>query len=274
MGSNHPISFEVVFPRRFVGNVVFCLGFFFSLVSTANAVPFRPLMAGDFASDGGVQSKWVQVSSDWLGTPDHGLLNLADLNAALALDAGDPGLVDSWVGRVPTINHANQVYMDLWASTWSPWGTQLAPLFDPGDTYQDNYGVRFEGYINITEAGAYNFGVLADDGFSLRFSGADGDMLLFSDGLNPRERIGFAEDMLLDVGLYRFTLDSYQHLEAGIVDLGWWRYGDFEIIASSNFTQGVIPAIDEPPVLWLMVAGLSVLSLRTRLKRRSSALEA
>lgn len=269
MDGYHSTSGDVVF-RRASKYIVFSVFFsFLFLGNPAGAVPFRPLLPGNFVSDGGVHSEWIQVTPDWLGTPDHGLLNLSDLNAAFALNSGDPGWVRSWEGTVSTVNYANQVYMDLWAPTWSPWGTQLAPLFSAGDAYQDNYGVRFDGYINVTEAGAYNFGILADDGFSFRLTGADGDMLLLRDGLNPRERVAFANDLLLDAGLYGFSLDSFQHLEAGIVDLGWWHDGTFALIPSDNFTQGVIP-VDEPPVLWLMAAGLTVLTLRTRLKRCSA----
>lgn len=83
------------------------------------------------------------------------------------------------------------------------------------------------------------------------------------DGLNPRDRLGFAEDLLLSPGLYAYQLDAYDRLEAGAVQLAWITPGERAwavVPQTALFTR----AIPEPPLSLLLLAGLLAAGLASR----------
>jgi hypothetical protein len=43
----------------------------------------------------------------------------------------------------------------------------------------------------------YNFGVLSDDGFAFSLFGGNNTLTLDQNGLNPRDRYGFSQDLQL-----------------------------------------------------------------------------
>lgn len=235
---------------------------------TATAIVFNPLIGGIFLNGNGANSQWVQVRNDWRGTIygqdpnldawNTGIWGLAD--ATLALDPGNTDFVARYQGLAGPIAYADQRYLDTWGPTW---GTQaLAPILDPAPgAYQDNWAVRFTGYISITDPGLYNFGVLYDDGFSFSLFGADGSMSLLKDGLNPRDRLGFDSDLDLLPGLYGFQLTAWERLEAGVVNLEWVRPGvEWQPIPVSHLFSSV-PA---PTTALLLLPGLAALATRRR----------
>ena len=175
---------------------------------------------------GGVNSAWVQVTPTAFG-PGHGLWSLNDLDQALAIAAAnpsDPRLLGTYSGIVGNINYADDLYNDAYANTnWGVYGI-LPPLFAPGDGKdQDDWGVRFNGLIDIQAQGWYNFGVLSDDAFVFVLSTGTNNYQISQDGLNPRDRYGLPENLFLDPGQYAFTLDAFEHLGAGVVSLGVWH---------------------------------------------------
>ncbi|MFZ5492921.1 MAG: PEP-CTERM sorting domain-containing protein [Pseudomonadota bacterium] len=237
------------------------------------AIVLNPLVGGTFLNGNGANSQWVQVPNDWRGTiygqnPDFnawntGIWGLED--AMLALDPPNTDVVARYQGLSGPIAFADQRYVDEWAPTW---GTQpLAPVLDPAPgAHQDNWAVRFTGYIAITDPGLYNFGVLYDDGFSFSLFGADGALSLLMDGLNPRDRLGFESDLDLLPGLYGFQLTSWERLEAGVVSLDWVRPGgEWELIPRNHLFNAVpVPA---PAAVALLLPGLALLTLRLRARR-------
>ena len=163
------------------------------------------------------------------------------------------------------INFADQRFIDEWGTNWST--PQLAPIFNnAAGENQDNWASSFWGYIAITTPGAYNFGVLFDDGFRFSLFGADGSSQILRDGLNARERLGFAEDLLLTPGLYAYQLDAYERLEAGAVQLAWYTPGanDWALVPQSNLFASPVP---EPAIPMLMLAGLAAVGLNVRNRR-------
>lgn len=248
------------------------LSLLLGLVAPARAMPLAPQYAGAYLNGDGANSRWVQVADDWRGGIQGsepwgtGIWGLADQASVMSLPAADPFVVQTLTTVVDQIDFADQRFINDWGTTW---GTpQLAPVFDnhAGET-QDNWASSFWGYIAITTSGAYNFGVLYDDGFRFSLFGAGNDSQSISiDGLNPRDRMGFAEDLLLSPGLYGFRLDAYERLEAGVVQLAWYTPGanDWTVVPQANLFASPIP---EPSVPALMLAGLAAFGLVSRRSR-------
>jgi len=180
--------------------------------------------------------------------------------------------VQSFTGVLGTIGHANSRYNECYTATWG--AAALVPMFDAapnlgncadaalGAADQQNWTARYSGFIRITDPGEYNFSVLHDDGFFFRLLGAGGTELgIGRDFLNPRERIGFAENLLLGEGLYGFELGAWNRLGAGVVDLRWTTAA-----CAGNCPWSLVPAehlltagqVDAPPPWALLLLGGSV----------------
>jgi len=242
------------------------------LAAPAYALPLTPQYAGLYQNGDGANSRWVQVADDWRGNIygdqawGTGIWGLNDHAQVMGLAGNDSSVVQTLATHVDQINFADQRFINEWGSSWST--PQLAPIFDnhAGET-QDNWASSFWGHIAITTAGAYNFGVLYDDGFRFSLFGSGGSSQgIQIDGLNPRDRLGFAEDLQLSPGLYGFQLDAYERLEAGAVQLAWITPGssDWALVPQAHLFASPIP---EPSVPMLMLAGLAALGLSARRAR-------
>jgi hypothetical protein len=249
---------------------VFSLG---TLAGAAVAGPLAlaPALAGQYAAGTGVDAEFLKISDSWQqssvlwnearkaygsgipvssyawGTGLWGIDDWRTLNE-------NPDMAEShWSGRVTSISFGDADYNSEWGSSWGE--VALAPLFTQvgAPKSQDNWTSHFYGYIRISEAGVYNFSVLHDDGFFFKLGGASGQTLDLSDDyLNPRERLGFATDLLLDVGLYAFELGAYDRIQPGVVELAWARDGaEWSVVPTENLV-----AVPEPGSLTLVLAGL------------------
>jgi hypothetical protein len=269
------------FPENAMNRFALPLAFALSLSAQAHALTLEPQLAGIYLDGDGANSRWVQVANGWRGAIHGdaewgtGIWGLADHDLVMGLNQGDRKVKQTLETVVEQINFADQRYIAEWSATWG--AAELAPLFHGkgmGVGAQDNWASSFWGYIAIPELGYYNFGVLFDDGFQFTLMGADGSAQIHQDGLNPRDRLGFSSDLLLDPGLYSFQLDAYERLEAGVVQLSWWTPGatDWSVIPTSSLYTGLpaqatttsVRAVPEPPLPLLLVAGLAALGLTTR----------
>lgn len=222
------------------------------------AYVLAPQYAGGFGAGAGVDAEFHRIQNSWTGSavlwdePNRrfgtgvpvgtfpwgtGLWGQVDWRAvqqaaAGELSAASGAIVQSFEGVLPGINHANSRYTECYTATWGP--SALVPFFAPaaplgncdngeaGDPAQQNWTARYSGFIRVSDPGEYNFSVLHDDGFFFRLIGADGAELgIGRDFLNPRDRIGFDQNLMLGQGLYGFELGAWNRAGAGVVDLRW-----------------------------------------------------
>jgi hypothetical protein len=259
------------------------------------AYVLAPQYAGSFAAGVGADAEFHRISNSWQGSTvlwdesnrrfgagqpiggfswGSGLWGQVDWAAVQQAAAGQASaasgaLVQGFEGILPTINHANSRYTECYTATWGP--AALVPFFAPapplgncdnaelGAAEQQNWTARYSGFIRITEPGEYNFSVLHDDGFFFRLIGAAGAELgIGRDFLNPRDRLGFDQNLRLSEGLYGFELGAWNRLGAGVVDLRWTTACsagcDWSLVPTTNLVSG--GQVPEPGTLALLVAAL------------------
>ena len=258
----------------------------------AAPVELAPELAGQYQAGSGIDARFLKVPDSWQqssvlwnqatqqfgsGQPvsnyawGTGLWGLADWNTAN--HAPTPGMIEgSWSGRVSQIAFGDALYNSMYGAKWGT--VDIAPLFT-GPTpllSEDNWTSSFGGYIRISEAGLYNFSVLHDDGFYFRLRGAGTTLGLSNDYLNPRDVLGFDNNLLLDVGLYSFELGAYDRLEAGVVELSWARNGgDWMRVPTENLVAfGEAALLPEPGTWALLLAGLLALGTSPSARRMRS----
>jgi hypothetical protein len=292
----HPATRQPLRDR--VARIGAALAFAVSAAAVAEAaVILDPTLPGEYAAGTGASATFIRIDGSWRGSSVYwneaagkyannhpgnnqkggfqpigsfgwgtGIWGLADW-VAVNSDGSVP-IVLSWSGLVSTIDHADSEYAASgYASTWGAIGALPTGLF--GSTGpQDNWTSHYTGYLRITDPGAYNFGVLYDDGFFLRIWGANGLMVeISSDFLSPRERFGFADDLLLATGLYRFELGAYDRLEVGAVNLAWFQDGRWVTVPTEHLVTDPVP-IPTPATAGLLLAALVALAVvRTKRKR-------
>jgi hypothetical protein len=255
--------------------------------AAAATVNLTPIVPGVFTDGDGVSSHWVQVQNTAIDS-------LQDATAALGLAPSDPGFLRSADAVLGNINVGNDVFNQRYESTLG--AVNLVPLFNTGDSNQENYAGHMWGYLSVPTAGNYNFSMLYDDGFEFTIWGANTSQRLFVDGLAPRisgdgqdNRLGFASDLAMEAGLYRYDLVGYNGPRVHALRLGWsGPTSDLDVIPQAYlYTSGKGAAIEAayyagggdpfpsavvpvPAAVWLFGSGLAgLLGLASRRKRNT-----
>ncbi|MFC5770173.1 PEP-CTERM sorting domain-containing protein [Thauera sinica] len=271
-----------------------------AVVSAQGAIAapaLNPLSTAAQAVGDGLSATWVQVRDDarfssqpWAepgqapmpigsyGWGD-GIWGTVDVPYLQGLADGDPRIVGR-VSGTSAISFANATYNDLAAGgAYGTWGYDYARTLAPiiGLTgQQTNYAASFTGYIYIAAAGLYDFGLFADDGFVFSLSGSDGEYSVahstHAGSTNGRDYYTLSgangdSAVELAIGYYGVSLDYYNRLEAGVIDLAWWQPGSeaWHSIGTDNlFDQLPVSSVPEPSVPAMIGVGGLVMLLRRR----------
>jgi hypothetical protein len=255
--------------------------------TVAAAVSLTPIVPGVFTDGDGVSSHWVQVRNTAIDS-------LQDATSALGLTSSDADFLRSADAVLGNINVGNDVFNQRYDGTLG--AVNLAPLFNTGDSNQENYAGHMWGYLSVPTAGNYNFEMLYDDGFEFTIWGANTFQRLSVDGLAPRisgngqkNRLDFASALAMGAGLYRYDLVGYNGPRVHALRLGWsGPTSDFDVIpqaylytsgkgasveaayyagGGNPFPSAVVPV---PAAVWLFGSGLmGLIGLASRRKRNT-----
>ncbi len=258
-------------------------------------IQLAPTIVGASAPGNGANASFIVIDGGWRGSSvlwdessrqfgaanglpiggyawGTGLWGRADWETVFAPGSSVPRLAQ-WEQLAAVISYGDSCYNDTWGPTWGQTGALTPPPGTPtlpdggcpegaapkvGNV--DNWASRFTGFIRITRPGEYNFSSLYDDGFFFNLYGATGQMVsLGVDYLNPRDRRGFAENLALSVGLYRFELGAWDRLEAGAIDLRWMTPGSREwSLVPTEHLLAFVPLPGTAALLLGAIVGLRV----------------
>lgn len=196
--------------------------------------------------------------------------------------------VTGTASSVGAVSYANNVYNNVEASgAYGQWGEDyqraLAPIVGGANTCplgseanafcanEYNYAALFSGFLYVGEAGLYNFGVFADDGFSFSLGGANGSVGMAQDFVAGRDLYELLDQtgmdgLYLEQGYYSLSLSYFNRLEAGVIDLGWQGPG---ATAWTTIDPGNLYHVPEPATLALSCVAL--LGLGGARRRRMAA---
>lgn len=276
-----------------------CAGVALSSAAAAATVTLNPLVTGTAPNGsvaGGLSGTWYKVQnganfSNQVYTDENGTtqaIGAYSWGTGIWSTSDIPGIVagsNPYVTQTATstgqVSYANNIYNNTQASgAYGVWGEDyqrtLAPIVGganscPMETEalsmancggELNYAAVFSGYLYVGEAGVYDFGVFADDGFTFKLTGSnaslgmDHDTLAGSTGRGLYELLTMngIDALYLEQGYYQIDMTYFNRLEAGVIDLGWQGPGATAwttIDASNLYNQ-----VPEPATLALFAGAL------------------
>lgn len=286
--------------------VLTCAGLLALPSAGAAVLTLDPLASGSApngASAGGLQGSWYKLSNDAYfsnyvytdetGRTDaiknygwgSGIWAVSDIASAI-----HSPYVTATATSVGAVSYANNVYNNIEASgAYGQWGEDyqraLAPILGGANTCplgseanahcanEYNYAAVFSGYLYVAEAGLYDFGVFADDGFRFTLTGGNGSVGMEQDFVGGRDlyellQLNGLDGLYLEQGYYGLGLEYFNRLESGVVDLGWRGPG---ATAWTSIDPGNLYN-DVPEPATLALACLALLGLGSARRRQASAM--
>lgn len=286
------------FPLRLVATV--CAGVLLSSAAAASTVSLTPLSTASApggGAAGGLSGTWykvqndahfsTQVYTDENGTTQAigaygwgtGIWSTGDI-AGIA--SGSNPYVTKTATSTGKVSYANNIYNNTEATgAYGSWGEDytraLAPIVGGQNNCplqseaeslaqcggEFNYAAVFSGFLYVGEAGVYDFGVFADDGFSFTLTGLNDSLSMEYSTVAGSSGRGLYEllamngitELYLAQGYYGIDLSYFNRLEAGVIDLGWRGPG---ATAWTTIDEGnLYNAVPEPASLALFGAALA-----------------
>ena len=299
-------------PRRHLMTCVaaVCAGLVASSAAAAATVTLDPLLSGaapSGANAGGLAGSWYQLQNDARfstieqtdadGRTDQtrnfswgtGIWAASDIGAIVS---GQNPYVVGTASSVGAVSYANNIYNNTVASgAYGVWGTDyarpLAPIVGgvnacPPQSVAEtmaqcgnefNYAAVFSGYLYVSVAGTYDFGVFADDGFTFTLSGLNASLGMAQNLVASRAEYGLLalnglDALYLTQGYYGIDLRYFNRLESGVLDLGWRGPG---ATAWTTINDGALYHDVPEPATWALVCAALVGLWRLRRRRLSAA---
>lgn len=276
-----------------------CGGVLLSTAAAASTLTLNPLLTGSApvgTTSGGLAGDWYKlrndarfstaVYTDENGRTDQfqnfnwgtGIWAASDI-AAIA--AGQNPYVVGTASSTGAVSYANNVYNNTQASgAYGSWGEDYTravapivgganncPLQSEAQTSAQcggefNYAAVFSGYLYVAEAGLYDFGIFADDGFTFQLTGVNGGVgmahqtLAGSAGRDMYELLAQnnLDGLYLTQGYYGIDLSYFNRLESGVIDLGW--HGPDATVWRTIAADDLYNQVPEPATLALSCAAL------------------
>jgi hypothetical protein len=223
---------------------VFLLLFLLGLSTLSNAAPISiggPVsMLGD-----GVNSRWVNTS--------YSPHNVDAAISALSLNPGNAGYVSEVNDVVLDIDFADSNYPGRVA------GFNPDPL-----TPDNNFAVRYSGYINIAASDNYTFNAFTDDGFRLTIGGE-----MISQYYGDRSPGNTTTTIYLDAGFYTFEMIGWEQGGVFVNELSWRDSSteSWSLVTSDVLFTGVPSTpVPEPSTIFLLSSGLVGFLIRRKKK--------
>lgn len=276
-----------------------CGGVMLSSAALAAPMVLDPLRSGSAPSGtsaGGLNGTWYklqndarfsnQVYTDEANRTDQiknfnwgtGIWAASDI---AAITSGHNPYVTGKATSTGAVSYANNIYNNTEASgAYGSWGEDyartLAPIVGGANSCpvqaepasltecgnEVNYAAVFSGYLYVAEAGLYDFGIFADDGFMFQLTGLNATLGMEHNTVAGSTGRGLYEllaqnnldGLYLAQGYYGIDLSYFNRLEAGVIDLGWrgpgataWRTIDDKDLYND---------VPEPATLALSALGL------------------
>lgn len=207
-----------------------------TLAFAAHAAP-TPSNSALAASGDGLNVTWVDTAS---------VHSLADANLAWS----DPSLT-RLTQVVPFINHTDGTPTHIGGGLSQP----------AGFASDDNFVVRYTGFLNVITGGSYTFRAFTDDGFEFRLGGES--VMSFVTDRSPSDS---AVTINLTSGLYALDFLVWEQGGQFVSELDWIVPGDtvYSLVPTSALFTSVPQNVPEPGVLALFGAALAALGGRRR----------
>ena len=180
------------------------------------------------------------------------------------------GWIQAMATTISAVSFANHTYNNS-VPSYGTWVQDMDRPLTPASMGETNFVGLFSGYLHVEKAGVFDFGVFGDDGFVLTLTGAGGIStvpLVKSEVIgSPGRELLEMEDLELGAGFYGISLDFFNRLEAGVIDLVWRPVGgEWKTIERGNLYSSLPPnGVPEPGSLVLVVSALaSLFAMRRR----------